>query len=427
MPHLFELNDDVFESIMPLLSQNDASQVAMTCHAGYQLAMPRILHKVKFTLTADSASILRFRAFCAFMMDDVSRRSSLLRIMELQLDQYTPLPTRGDYRIGRHPFPNALASILEHALNLRELVLESGHSLLENHLLVCRAISRLPSLRSLRISVSHSQNPALTAIVSRPRKLVLEFPRQWVRSPDTYLEALLPVDLSAHVEELHLSLMTWSAVMHDARFPRVRHLTLSYTLSMATSFDFSNAFPALRSVHWYVYMASWPYNSPICTVKLQSALDQVEYTECISMPLMGRVRRLTITLRNHCEDTVAVLQQAAPIVLDWGFYDVDAFQKLPLVAPQLRFLRVRIEKFTNEVGPDEWNGWGGVSLTNQCHQLLHVTLESLGELPLVAISVLVHAKISELHHDSQIASRLLQEIASHGSGLLRIQITASPR
>ncbi|KAF9806118.1 hypothetical protein IEO21_08813 [Rhodonia placenta] len=369
MPDLLALCDDVLQLILPLLSQNDAIHLSLTCRTGYDIALPRILHTVRFNtlneMMPPPQCERRLLEFCTFVLADVVRRASLLRIMEISPSAYTFIGRTGEFQVDGRPFMAALADILKHASNLLELSLYLPKIIVRDDSSLLESVAALPRLRSLEIDIPADLCRVLAKTVSRPRRLVLELTPRW---PGLHLDVLFTSNLMAGVEELHIDIS--SLKIPRMRFLQVQHLTIS-NMGCEDQINLSETFPNLRSLSLNACLA---YNrlsgSPL--IGTLPELDYVKYTntDIQTFCYRGLVRRLAFTARGADKDLIKVIQQSSPVVLDCAFNSPPMLRKLRRAAPELRVLRIRIN----------FNELAGISGD-------HIPFAFLAKLPLTAISI----------------------------------------
>ncbi|EED80654.1 predicted protein [Postia placenta Mad-698-R] len=390
MPQFLDLNYDVLHLIVTLLSRNDILRLALSCRMGFDLALPQMLYRVKFSVRDNARQLC---SFCSFVLADAVQRGPLLRILELDLQLYALRRRLNGLQIGEYAFPAALTRILEHASNLQELVFEPSEKLIQHHPSLLSAVAALPHLDSLKVSFSASGSMIVSSMISRPRRLVLDF--RWGFSDciwDTFLSSLLQSGVTAYVEDLHLVRDMHLFAIPSLRFPRLRHLTISelYDVPTGSSFDLAVAFPNLRSIHWErISPATLDKGISITT---RSELDHVHFGRCEILPLVGPIRRLTLSSRYsryETENIVTALERAAPVVLhlDNTYINFD-LAHLPAVAPSIRFLRLQVHSTWVDYPPPL----------------------SLCEMPLVAVSILVEVHCRE-KYDSKVGSLLAEQAA----------------
>ncbi|OSX63408.1 hypothetical protein POSPLADRAFT_1138738 [Postia placenta MAD-698-R-SB12] len=399
MRHFLDLNYDVLHLIVTLLSRNDILRLALSCRMGFDLALPQILYRVKLR----NIRILdpyRLCDFCSFVLADVVQRGPLLRILELDLEMYTVHRRLDNLRIGEYVFPTALTKILEHASNLRELAFKLPEKLIQDHPSLLSAAVALPHLDSLRVSTSALGQTIISSMISRPRRLALNSHRTTSNcSWDTLVSSLLQSGVTAYVENLHLIGDRYLSAMPSLKFPWLRHLAISKShIPFGSSFDLAVACPNLHSIHWeanYIHRernSSTTLDKNIVSITTRLELDHVHLRRCDILPVVGPVRRLTLTSlydQFETENIATALGRAAPVILHVNTTgnNLDLAQ-LPAVAPSIRFLRLQVHPTWVNYRPPL----------------------SLCEMPLKAVSILVEVHCRE-KYDSKVGSLLAEQAA----------------
>ncbi|KAF9810162.1 hypothetical protein IEO21_07093 [Rhodonia placenta] len=347
MPHFLDLNYDVLHLIITLLSQNDIFGLALSCRKGFDLALPQILYRIKFP-PLDIAFAIHLCGFCSFVLADVVRRAPLVRILELDLRMYSYFLCLNDLQVGEYAFPMAIMKILEHASNLQELTFNPPEYLIQDHPSLLSAAVALPRLDSLTVSSSAPGPTIVSAVISRPRKLVLNFFQRSSRHTwNTLVSNLLQSGIAAYVENLHLIKDDYLSAMPSLQFPRLHHITVSDArIPIGSSFYLAGVFPNLHSLYWEKIK---PRSSDKGTISIttRSELDHVQFASCDILPLVGPVRRLTLTKlyeRYEIENNiVTALERAAPVVLHLDITRIKFdLAHLSAVAPSIRFLRLQV-------------------------------------------------------------------------------------
>lgn len=128
---LFSMNDDVVLLVLAELAPQDARQLIMTSHAGYELFFLR-----QVDLTGQSGptqtNAERMRKFCEFMLADPDRRIPYLRVLRLNGSTFAGPGTQ--VQMGQNVLelsyscPCHLSRVLRSATGLRELQLWRGRA-----------------------------------------------------------------------------------------------------------------------------------------------------------------------------------------------------------------------------------------------------------------------------------------------------------
>jgi len=154
---LMDLNTDVLDIILSLISRDGALQLTRTCRAAYTFALPRVLYQVHLLPKATRPERDRIRqlrrliAFCTFVLADAPHRAPCVKVLKFDGSIIPGIDsTVSDDHPEDHP-TRLISDVLRLTTQLRELYLiEVGH-MASMSSYFADALAALPKLDVLRL------------------------------------------------------------------------------------------------------------------------------------------------------------------------------------------------------------------------------------------------------------------------------------
>ncbi|PCH39416.1 hypothetical protein WOLCODRAFT_141258 [Wolfiporia cocos MD-104 SS10] len=425
---LLQLDDDILAIIMSFTRPVDASGFARTCHAGYQLAMPRFLSEVELsldgalmrlrslrkkrddddtqgrdrsttsladgTLAQDSGHVettpdCAMARFCRLILADIPGRAPHVRILTIYGTHVRP--DDSDTDSGFHTCVHLLCEVLRHTVLITDVTLIDTNYFLEGYKTLTIAIAQLPNVQSFTTRRTSISVIPWQQIAFQPRKLVIDvaFERYhiggFVESEMKAFDQMLALpNFWGHIEYLEVdhcnNLLETAAAKNAMPLSSIRTLKIG-GISRGTLANAARLLPDVRTLKITLQspgkystvnqLASW---SRLDTVTMRS----ISFGSDVPAALGSDVRCLRLgtdigSSTFRMTSTLPLLERTSPVVLairtnlplcDAG--SVSEFQKCVKAAPELRF--IEIEFVARPHSYEQWSQFIEITQTSSLKQ-----------------------------------------------------------
>ncbi|KZS99954.1 uncharacterized protein LAESUDRAFT_816785 [Laetiporus sulphureus 93-53] len=377
------LNLDVVYSVLGYIQPIDALQLAMTCRAAHDIAIPRFLSHVVLGHEWCRVRPAQIAQFCSYVLADGKVRIPCIKALTLHNTAFMTGSGQACLRV-EYDYSAAvlLAQVLQRASRLARIDVYRAEHLLQSAPELANALLVLPSLEDLRLrGVGPHALRVLSMMQSGPQNLELEFARSVNDKTSTnHRQAEFLHSFTSSVLSLSLTrpFHFMEELKSDVVWPKVRRLEVRgdiYRLSTLVQ-----TFPNVRTL----YIGGALLEDSATTPAKWPALDFVSISS--PAPLCCAVRRLE--LRYDLEilalplfdiwssGTMALLRQTSPAVLTC-YTNMRMLKWIANNVSSLRFMQIFAHEpiYPSGANAEDIESWIGTIVS------------LLAALPLVGITV----------------------------------------
>ncbi|PCH35404.1 hypothetical protein WOLCODRAFT_166253 [Wolfiporia cocos MD-104 SS10] len=357
---LFSLEPKILDHILSMIKPEDAWQLSKTCHAAYNIAIPRFLSEI----TLDGGNWSRrvqgsehTTRFYSYIFMDPSHRLPQVKSLTVSCSAfvyYYYSDTSEAYLTGEEDYSPAgsLADAIVGATNLERLQIDGAERLFEESEALADAVAVLSALSDVEFQGAglHTLS-VISRMASRPRRIALVFQEsdtdadddfQYPDSLDSHIhflanftESLVYLDLAeADFDFIH-------DLAPDAVWPNVQSLSLSG--GHVTPSALRRAFPGVRTLR----LMNVTYSADASEVSWP-ALDFLIADR--DLPVVGSIRRLQIEepilrpdLPPVTTDLATLLKRTSPVVVSC-VPQTDLLSYIADSVSSVRFIQLFLEE-----------------------------------------------------------------------------------
>ena len=355
--HLFDLNDDVLNSILSRVDSESLVDLMATCHIAYELAIQHLLYSVDLRL-----HVKQVLDFCKSILSSQHTSMQLPSLLKsLSMSDGAKILRTDPPFMSTLGFSAVLTMVLEQSHNLRKLHIEEIELLIEYHSQICDAIVGLPALTSITFTGAGPQSFAMISRmrglrhvhvehvsdlipVIRPFHTTLETIsseyKHWRNFED--LQALADTDQWPRVHTLKLGVINVPHTRLVRAFPNLRNLRLQGSLPLVKETLLAGLTPCWPSLDYVEGLIVELYR-----LALTCPIRELRFNSPPENLLSTKEPDGTEKLFRPPSMFLDIIQSASPVALSFPvsatMQDELFFRQLAALLPRLKILGILVD------------------------------------------------------------------------------------